>query len=128
MSLETIALLFCYKVAYPNNVFLLRGNHETASINSSYGFKDEINQRYPNQRRQLGHCYNNAFSQMPLTALVGRRILCMHGLLKFTKVFFLIFHFLGGLSPHLQERRQLRHIQRGWLDPPNNSLEMDLLW
>ena len=28
-SLETIILLLCYKLKYPENFFLLRGNHET---------------------------------------------------------------------------------------------------
>ncbi len=32
-SLETILLLFAYKIKYPENFFLLRGNHECASIN-----------------------------------------------------------------------------------------------
>lgn len=40
-SLETICLLMCYKVKYPDNFFLLRGNHESASINKMYGFYDE---------------------------------------------------------------------------------------
>lgn len=31
-SLETILLLLCYKVKYPENFFLLRGNHEAASV------------------------------------------------------------------------------------------------
>ena len=32
-SLETICLALAYKVKYPNNFFLLRGNHECANIN-----------------------------------------------------------------------------------------------
>jgi len=35
-SLETILLLLCYKVKYPNQFFLLRGNHETENINRKF--------------------------------------------------------------------------------------------
>lgn len=34
-SLETILLLLCYKVKYPENFFLLRGNHECANVTRS---------------------------------------------------------------------------------------------
>ncbi|KPP62236.1 serine/threonine-protein phosphatase PP1-alpha catalytic subunit-like [Scleropages formosus] len=44
-SLETICLLLAYKVKYPENFFLLRGNHECASINRIYGFYDECKRR-----------------------------------------------------------------------------------
>ncbi|KAJ3325940.1 Serine/threonine-protein phosphatase PP1-gamma catalytic subunit [Boothiomyces sp. JEL0866] len=42
-SLETICLLLAYKVKYPENFFILRGNHEYAAINRIYGFYDECN-------------------------------------------------------------------------------------
>ena len=32
-SLEVICLLLCFKIKYPENVFLLRGNHEAGPIN-----------------------------------------------------------------------------------------------
>merc|ERR1711972_730159 len=37
-SIETVCLLLAYKVKYPENFFMLRGNHECASITRIYGF------------------------------------------------------------------------------------------
>lgn len=31
-SLETILLLLCFKIKFPENFFLLRGNHECADV------------------------------------------------------------------------------------------------
>ncbi|MCP9264758.1 Serine/threonine-protein phosphatase [Dirofilaria immitis] len=118
-NLETIILLFCYKVKFPNNFFLLRGNHECANVNRVYGFYEECMRRLT----QLNYgkyfkvalsktlILQDTFQYMPLTALVGERILCMH----------------GGISPHLKSLQQLREIKRP-TDATGPSLEMDLLW
>lgn len=45
-SIEVIALLLAFKVKYPDNFILLRGNHETQQINFYYGFSAECNRRY----------------------------------------------------------------------------------
>uniref|UniRef100_A0AC35TQK3 Serine/threonine-protein phosphatase n=1 Tax=Rhabditophanes sp. KR3021 TaxID=114890 RepID=A0AC35TQK3_9BILA len=108
-SIETMCLMFCYKVKYPENFFLLRGNHECPSINRVYGFFEECNRRYKSAR--LWNAFQDTFNYMPLCGLISGKILCMH----------------GGLSPHLTDLDQLRNLPRPQ-DPPNPSIGIDLLW
>ncbi|VDK63956.1 unnamed protein product [Onchocerca ochengi] len=108
-NIETICLQFCYKIKYPENFFMLRGNHETPAINRVYGFFEECNRRYHSTR--LWNAFQDTFNWMPFCGYIGGRILCMH----------------GGLSPHLNNFDQLRNLPRP-IDPPNPSMEIDLLW
>jgi serine/threonine-protein phosphatase PP1 catalytic subunit len=107
-SLETICLLLAYKVKYPENMFLLRGNHESASINRIYGFYDECKRRYS---VGLWKLFTDTFNCMPCVALIEGRALCMH----------------GGISPELHSLDQLRRILRP-TDVPDTGLICDLLW
>jgi len=107
-SIETIALLLCYKIKYPGLVFLLRGNHECAALNRIYGFFDECKRRYS---VKLWRVFGDCFNCMPVAALVARRVLCMH----------------GGLSPELEHLDQIRAIQRP-TEVPEDGLLCDLLW
>ncbi|KAB0389550.1 hypothetical protein E2I00_000406, partial [Balaenoptera physalus] len=75
-SLETICLLLPYKTKYSENVFLLRGNHECASINRIYGFYDECKRRY---NIKLWKTFTDCFNCLPIAAIMDEKIFCCHG-------------------------------------------------
>lgn len=107
-SLETICLLLAYKIKYPENFFLLRGNHECASINRIYGFYDECKRRF---NVRIWKVFTDCFNCLPVAALIDEKILCMH----------------GGLSPDLHNLDQIRQQARP-TDVPDTGLLCDLLW
>ncbi len=107
-SLETIVLLLCYKIKYPENFFMLRGNHESDNINKIYGFYDECKRRF---NIKIWKKFNDLFNIFPITAIIKDKILCMH----------------GGLSPNLLNFDLLKKIVRP-TDVPDSGLLCDLLW
>ncbi|CAG8675747.1 9201_t:CDS:2, partial [Funneliformis caledonium] len=107
-SLETICLLLAYKIKYPENFFILRGNHECASINRIYGFYDECKRRY---NIKLWKTFTDCFNCLPIAAIIDEKIFTMH----------------GGLSPDLQSMEQIRRVMRP-TDVPDTGLLCDLLW
>ena len=107
-SLECICLLLAYKIKYEENFFLLRGNHECASINKIYGFFDECKRRY---NVKLWKCFVDLFNCLPIAASIDDKILMVH----------------GGLSPELKTVDQLQKIKRP-TDVPDDGLLCDILW
>ena len=107
-SLETVCLLLCYKIKYPEKVTLLRGNHESSVTNRIYGFYDECKRRY---NIRLWKAFTDLFNYLPVAALIDDKILCMH----------------GGLSPDLKNIQSIQDISRP-TDIPDQGLLCDLLW
>jgi len=100
-SLETICLLLAYKIKYPENFFILRGNHECASINRIYGFYDECKRRY---NIKLWKTFTDCFNCLPIAAIIDEKIFTMH----------------GGLSPDLNSMEQIRRVMRPTDVSPHN--------
>ncbi|KAH9858173.1 phosphoprotein phosphatase PPZ [Lenzites betulinus] len=107
-SLETILLLLCYKIKYPENFFLLRGNHECANVTRVYGFYDECKRRC---NLKTWKTFIDVFNCLPIAAIVASKIFCVH----------------GGLSPSLHSMDEIKRIQRP-TDVPDYGLLNDLLW
>ena len=107
-SIETICLLFAYKIKYPENFFLLRGNHECSSVNRMYGFYDECKRRYS---VKLWKNFIDSFNCLPIAAVIDDTIFCCH----------------GGLSPELIFVNQIKNIIRP-TDVPEYGMLCDILW
>jgi len=107
-SLETILLLLCYKLKFPENFFLLRGNHECANVTRVYGFYDECKRRC---NVKVWKAFVDTFNTLPIAAIVANKIFCVH----------------GGLSPSLSHMDDIRQIARP-TDVPDYGLLNDLLW
>ena len=107
-SLETICLLLAYKIKYPENFFMTRGNHECSSINRIYGFYDECKKRFS---IKLWKTFTDCFNCLPVAAILDDKIICMH----------------GGLGPDLDKIDRIRNIMRP-TDVPERGLLCDLLW
>ncbi|KAJ7293559.1 phosphoprotein phosphatase PPZ [Mycena rebaudengoi] len=72
-SLETILLLLCFKIKYPENFFLLRGNHECANVTRVYGFYDECKRRC---NIKTWKSFIDVFNCLPIAAIVASKIFC----------------------------------------------------
>lgn len=107
-SVETACLVLAYKIKFPENFFLLRGNHECAGINRIYGFYDECKRRY---NVKVWKLFNDCFNCLPIAGLIDDKIFCVH----------------GGLSPELSSTDQIKRIMRP-TDVPDMGLLCDLLW
>ena len=108
-SVETVTYLFALKLKYPDSITLLRGNHESSGISQYFGFRDEVVSRYGDDK--VWQTYIETFRYLPLAAIVGSKILCVH----------------GGLSPEIQTINDIQKINR-FREPPHDGPMCDILW
>ena len=92
-SIETVCLLFVYKIKYPDQVHMLRGNHECSYINRLYGFYDECQQFYG---IDVWRRFSDVFNCLPIAAIIEEKIFCVH----------------GGISPKLESLDDIKNIKR----------------
>jgi len=110
-SIEVCALLFAMKIIYPNNIQLLRGNHECPEVNSLYGLLAECETRFGNDARLVFNKINEVLCVLPLCAIINSKIFCVH----------------GGISPELKTLNDIKILNR-YGKIPDKGLLCDLMW
>ena len=108
-SVETISLLVCLKLRYPERVHLIRGNHESRGVTQSYGFYTECSRKYGNAN--VWHYFTDMFDFLTLSVVINNQIFCVH----------------GGLSPSIHSIDQIKIIDR-FREIPHEGPMADLVW
>eukprot|EP00330_Aristerostoma_sp_ATCC50986_P005592 CAMPEP_0114587074 /NCGR_PEP_ID=MMETSP0125-20121206/10129_1 /TAXON_ID=485358 ORGANISM="Aristerostoma sp., Strain ATCC 50986" /NCGR_SAMPLE_ID=MMETSP0125 /ASSEMBLY_ACC=CAM_ASM_000245 /LENGTH=216 /DNA_ID=CAMNT_0001782811 /DNA_START=1577 /DNA_END=2227 /DNA_ORIENTATION=+ len=119
-SLETICLLMALKVKFPDQIHLIRGNHEDKWINNGFGFSDECCTRLgedPTDEDSVFNRVNRFFEWLPLCAVIDNKILCIHGGIGST---------LTNLDDVDKLKRPLEVIHE--VQTPEQQLVVDILW
>ncbi|KAF5930336.1 hypothetical protein HYC85_031209 [Camellia sinensis] len=100
-------------IEYPENVFLIRGNHEAADINALFGFRLECIERMgENDGIWAWTRFNQLFNYLPLAALIEKKIICMH----------------GGIGRSIHSVEQIEKLERPITMDAGSIILMDLLW
>jgi len=108
-SIETVSLIMCLKVRYPDRIHILRGNHESRQITQVYGFYDQCLKHYgtPN----VWKYFTDLFDFLPLSFLIDAKVFGVH----------------GGLSPVLDSLDHIRTLDR-LHEVPHEGPICDLIW
>lgn len=93
-SIEVLIIVLLLKVLYPDQVTLIRGNHEFEFLSSQCGFMQQIGDTYGNVT--LFNLAMSTFSFIPMACRIDRKYLCVH----------------GGIGPQLKSLNQIVVIKR----------------
>lgn len=104
---ETVNYLLASWLLDPENVILLRGNHEFKGVNMKWGFADSVVRKYDETVYWL---YNCVFMGMPHAVLLNGNVFGVH----------------GGISPEIYNIADINKIQWAGMDIHNDS--MGHLW
>mmetsp|Transcript_22696 Transcript_22696/g.38393 ORF Transcript_22696/g.38393 Transcript_22696/m.38393 type:complete len:496 (+) Transcript_22696:77-1564(+) len=110
-SLEVVATLLAFKLAMPDALFMLRGNHETKGMNKIYGFEGEVKHKFDDNVMAL---FTEVFHWLPLAAVIQDKVFVVHGGLSTAND--------GAVS--LDEINSINRNR----EPPESGLMSDLLW
>ncbi|MEM2940704.1 MAG: metallophosphoesterase [Thermoproteota archaeon] len=106
-----INLLLNRKKDNPDKIFLLRGNHETPSMNLSYGFIESLIKRFGKEYEEVYDAYLRVFSEMPLAAVFNDNTIMVH----------------GGLARGIRKIQELEEAGKGGVEPEDPKV-FETIW
>lgn len=118
-SCEVMILLYTLKCLFPEDIFLIRGNHEFKDMTDIYGFKFECMKRikrtnddYPSSDI-FYQKITDTFASLPICAILNNKIFCVH----------------GGITALIDSRNKLLSIKKvGHQISKNDPVQVELLW
>jgi len=93
-SVETVTLLVCLKLRFPERITLLRGRHETRRLSKVYGFYNEVIRKYNSPK--VWQYFTDLFDYLPIAAVIDKSIFCVH----------------SGISQYVETIDQIRCVKR----------------
>uniref|UniRef100_A0A8R1HP06 SER_THR_PHOSPHATASE domain-containing protein n=1 Tax=Caenorhabditis japonica TaxID=281687 RepID=A0A8R1HP06_CAEJA len=81
-SLETLVLLFCCKLCWPENFVIMRGYFENEIVKTERSFIGELRVKYPDgtQWQTLNVHFKTLLSRLPCVTILNRKIVCLNGM------------------------------------------------
>lgn len=107
-GIEVMILLMCLKINFPNQITMLRGNHESRAMTENFTFREEVINMYDEDTYET---FMDVFDSIPLASIVDDKYLAMH----------------GGISPELRKVEDINKVNR-FQEIPLEGLFCDLLW
>ena len=105
---EVVAYICAMKIANPNNVIMLRGNHETRQCAEDFNFRAQTIQHYD---LDVFNEFMDLFDNLPVAAQVNGSYLAVH----------------GGITRELHSLDQINDFERRQ-EPSEGTLLSDMIW
>lgn len=109
-QIGNVNYLLALKTLYPDDVLLLRGNHETPLANRYYGFLEVVYSKYS---PKIYSEYSKVFSEMPFVVIANKVIVALH----------------GGIPNPIPSISDLKTLEKGLVNVDESKpVEFQILW